>query len=317
MTVKIADVVAVPTGSAFGLFGHSRVGPRICFSPETGGQGGAAQEQAGSEVTPTTTATDDAQADPQPAPATDPKTPEKPKPSDTEAKLLKEVMEKKGKIEELTGALNQANERLKMFDGIDPDQVRALLQEKTQREQADAEARGEFDRVKEMMAQAHAQEIDTWKKAVDDLKADYEDRIKSLEEKLAQAEFVINDLTIGSKFDTSTFIANETVLPPSKARALFGSYFDVENGQAVPFDKPRGAEGRTKLVGADGNALDFETAIKKLVEGDPDGERLIKSKMKPGAGSTTDPSGKGTPETTALSGRERIAAGLAARKGRK
>jgi hypothetical protein len=94
---------------------------------------------------------------------------------------------------------------------------------------------------------------------------------------------------------------------------VYGDHFESENGTVVAYDKPKGAEGRTKLIDGSGNPLGFEAAIKKLVDSDPERDNLVKSKVAPGAGSkTTD--GKPTTQKTELKGLARIQAALEAQK---
>src|SRR6185369_11830846 len=77
---------------------------------------------------------------------------EKPGVSDAEAKLMREVMQKKEKVREL-------ETRLRTFEGINPDEVRALLAEKKKAEEEALEKRGEFDRLKARMAEEHQTEL--------------------------------------------------------------------------------------------------------------------------------------------------------------
>lgn len=64
------------------------------------------------------------------------------KPSDAEAKLIKEVMQKKDALAKTTTDLTAAQARLKEFDGIDPVAIRALLADKAKAETAALEAAG-------------------------------------------------------------------------------------------------------------------------------------------------------------------------------
>lgn len=221
------------------------------------------------------------------------------KPSDAEAKLVKEVMEKKGRIADL-------EVQLKAFDGIDPAKVKDLLQKEAAAALAAAEAAGDFERVKTMIVEEHGKEKTTLSATIAELQA-----------KLAERDGLINELTVGSAFDGSEFIAKELVVPKAKARIIYASHFEIEAGRMVGYDKPKGAATRTKLVGGDGNPLGFEDAIKKLVEADPDRDTLLKSKLAPGASSQTDPNAKPAVKTSELSGAARIAAALTAQKAAK
>lgn len=241
--------------------------------------------------------------DKKPDPTPDPKKPEPDnKPSDAEAKLLKEVMEKKNKLKEKEDALEAANERLKAFEGIDPAIARKLLADQAAAEAAQLEAKGEFERVKQMMVEAHKAEKEALTAAV-----------AEREEKLSNAERTIADLTVGAAFSQSNFISEDLVLTPAKARQIYGSHCEVENGRVVVYDKPKGESNRTKLVNGSGDALPFEDGLKKLVEMDPDRESLLRSKLAPGAGDTGVDT-KAKPQPSMGSGISRIAQALNARK---
>lgn len=220
-------------------------------------------------------------------------------PSDAEAKLLKENMERKATIKEL-------QDKLKSYEGIDPEAARIAAAAKVEAEKAALAASGDFDRLKAMMADEHAKELTAAKTAAE---------AKDLA--LNAAQKTINELTIGSSFSSSTFINEELILTPAKARAVYGAHFEIEDGKTVGYDKPAGEATRTKLVDAAGNAMPFEAALKKLVEADPDRERLLKSKLATGAGSKT--AGSKTPgdEANAGTGISRIAASLAAKSAAK
>jgi hypothetical protein len=222
------------------------------------------------------------------------------------AKLLKEVMEKKAKLKDTEAARAAAEAELKKFEGIDLDEVKKLLAEKTEREKKDLEAKGEFDRLKKMIADERAAE-----------KTTYESTIAELKAQLGRKEGTINELTIGQNFSQSTFIKDDLVLTPAKARQLYGSHFELKDGNVIAYDKPAGAADRTPLTGADANPLPFEEALKKIISLDPDKDSLIRTKIKPGANSSSQqqlknekPNGQGD----GLYGVSRIKAGLSAGK---
>jgi hypothetical protein len=197
--------------------------------------------------------------------------------NETEAqKLLREVMEKKAKLKEADAAKAELEAQLKRFDGIDPDDVRALLEEKRQNELKSEEAKGNFENVKKMMAEEHAKSV-----------KDKETRIAELEALLGVKDGTINELTIGRSFSDSTYIAENLVLTRSKARALYGSHFEMTENGVVAYDKPAGQSNRTMLVDASGNPMAFEDAMKRIIEADPDKDQLIRVKVAPGAGSST------------------------------
>lgn len=185
------------------------------------------------------------------------------------ADLLHEVMEKKNELKKL-------KEQQKKFEGVDLEKYQALIQKEQDRERQAAEAKGDFERVKKMMAEAHQAE-----------KTKLTDEVKELREQLSAKDRIIEELTVGNVFGSSTFIHDSMVLSPSKTRVLYGAYFEYEDGVVVGYDKPRGSEGRTKLVDGSGNALGFDAALSKIVNSDPDKDSVLRQIVKSGSGSTT------------------------------
>ncbi|MFT4064281.1 DUF6651 domain-containing protein [Paraburkholderia sp.] len=223
------------------------------------------------------------------------------KPTDEEAKLLKEVMQKKAKLDEATTALAAAQEQLKKFDGIDPEAVRALLKEKSDAETAALEAKGEWNRLKERMAEEHGKETKSLK-----------DQIAELQKQVGQRDGTINELTVGAQFNTSQFIGSELALTPAKTRVIYGDHFDLVEGKVVGYDKPKGSANRTMIVNSSGVPVSFDEALRKIVEADPEKDHLLKSKVKPGAGSASQAQARAGAQKEGVSeaGVSRIAAGL-------
>lgn len=221
------------------------------------------------------------------------------KPSDAEAKLLREVMDKKTKLRDTETQLAQVKEQLKKFEGIDPEAVRKLLGEKAEAERKKLEEKGNWDALRQQMNEAHEKDL----KARDELLSQTKEQLTSLQSQIAE-------LTVGNAFGQSKFIHEELVLTPSKTRQVYGSHFEFNGEQIVAYDKPIGAKTRTMLVDGKGDPLSFEAAMKKLVELDPDRDQLLKSKARQGAGSRTDNRGSAPEKKTEMSARDRIAAGL-------
>ncbi|QFZ84615.1 hypothetical protein GFK26_18485 [Variovorax paradoxus] len=223
------------------------------------------------------------------------------KPSDAEAKLLKEVMDKKRALETANTQLAQVNERLAQFEGIDAAKVRELLKEKEEQERTQAEARGDYEKLKKQMADSHAAEKTTLQSTIEAAQAS----ISGLQKQIA-------DLTVGGAFSASTFIAEDLTLPVSKARALYGSHFEFKDGVVVAYDKPASSADRAPLVDAAGTPLSFDDAFRKIVDADPDKDQLYRSKVKPGAGSTTTKTTKAqrVERDDNVTGTDRIALGL-------
>ena len=227
------------------------------------------------------------------------------KPTDAEARLLKEVMEKKNKLRFIEDEKKNLESRLKQFEGIDPEAVRALLKEKQEAETAKLEAKGEWDRLKSQMKDEHQRE-----------KAELLEKLKERDTETSSLKNAIAELTVGNAFAQSQFIQSELALTPSKTRVVYGAHFEFKDGVVVAYDKPAGAPNRAPLVNASGDPLSFEEALKKIVDADPDRDQLLKSRARQGAASKTVAKSGNPPDvkTEGFSGKDRIAAALSAGK---
>ena len=222
----------------------------------------------------------------------------KAKPSDGEARLLREVMAKKTALEAANVALAAANDRLKQFDGIDVATARQLLLDKEEQDRVAAEARGDYERLKTQMANSHATEKET-----------LQGTINSSAEQIGALSKQIAELTVGSSFASSSFIPT-LIVPASKVRALFGSHFEFKDGNVVGYDKPASAADRAPLVDGAGNPLSFDAALKKIVDADPDKDDLYRSTVKAGSRSTTTKAKAAPEHDDTVVGISRIALGL-------
>lgn len=228
--------------------------------------------------------------------------------SDADAKLLKDMMKHKNRAQELEKELQKSRDALAAYNGLDAAKAKALVEKEQEDERRAAEARGEYDRLITQMGERHANDL---ARVAGELDTERASR-KSLEQRIA-------DLTVGNAFATSTFVAADLTLTPTKARVVYGAHFDHVDGKVVGYDKPAGASDRTLLVNAQGEALGFEDALRALIEKDPDRDQLIRTKAKSGAGSSTTNKGAGKAVQAAeaaaankLTGAEKIAAGLKA-----
>lgn len=225
------------------------------------------------------------------------------KPNDEEAKLLKEVMEKKAALKLAAEKISNLESEIKKFEGIDVAKVKELLKQKEDAERTELEKKGEWETLKKQMADAHSAEL---------LKRDDSNKTIFLENTGLKQQ--IADLTIGSAFNSSLFVTEELTLTPVKARILYGAHFEFKDGKVVAFDKPAGAAGRAPLVDGNGEPVSFEDAITKIIKADPEHDRLMKAKGKPGAGSNTRAGARNddSSKDKKLSGIDKIAAGLEA-----
>jgi len=257
---------------------------------DTGGTDTAGIAAAAAQAAADKAAADKAEAD-------------KGKTSDAEAKLLKDLMKHKARSTDLEGQLAQVSDKLKLFDGIDLEKVRGMLAEQEALETKRLEAKGDFDRLTKQMGERHAAD-----------KTSMQLQLEAATSASTSLQQQIAELTVGGAFASSGFVQEGLTLTPAKARVIYGSHFEFKDGKVVGYDKPAGASDRTVLVNAAGTALGFEEAMQKIVDADPDRDELLRSKMKPGAGSSTTKGVKkaDVEQKTQMTSIERIAAGLKA-----
>lgn len=225
------------------------------------------------------------------------------KPTDKEAELLREVMKKKEKIEALstekTEIAQKFEELNKRFEGIDPDAVKQLQEdlekrraEDEKRREQELEGSGDWKTLRTELEEKHKSQVDQiieqknakFQSELEKLKAERDEAIKSANSQNS----VIEELTIGNAFNVSQYVGKQLVPSPTKVRKLYGEHFDVVNGKVQAFDKPRGAEKRHQLVDGDGKPLNFEMALQKIVESDPDKDTILRATQSSGSGSDTN-----------------------------
>jgi hypothetical protein len=224
-----------------------------------------------------------------------------PQMSDKEAQLLKDLMKQKAKNKDAEKTLAELKAQLKGFEGVDLEQFKLMTEERKQSEQKKLEEKGNWDALKKQMVEENQKVVSQHVETINELKA-----------QLAGQESLINKLTMGNAFSHSNFILNEMNMSPEKVRILFGDHFELSEGKLVAFDKPKSESDRVQLVDASGEFLNFEEAIRKIVESDSDKDRLLKNKVKVGSSSTTTNTKLNT--KVELRGVNRIAAGLSQNK---
>ena len=224
---------------------------------------------------------------------------EEPKMSDKEADLLKDLMKQKNKNKEGEAALLAVKAELLKFDGIDLEEVKALLNSKKDSENKKLEDQGQWDLLKKQMAEENLKLVK--------VHADKSVELQSLADAQQQT---INKLTLGHSFNTSNFINNELTLSSEKTRIIYGSHFELDGDKIVAYDKPKGSQDRVQLVDASGDSLSFEESMRKIVESDPDKDRLIKVKTKTGSNSSTTGNKVDLTNKTELKGMDRISKAL-------
>lgn len=295
------------TGAGGIAFLMSGIGPKpMLNAPDDGGNAGSGDEDAGNKAGQEDPGTgqDDPKKDDKKSGDDSKKVDDGKKPDESDVErekreLLREVMEKKSRLRELEADKARLENELKKFEGIDLDRVRELLDAERRREEEEMERRGEWERLKERMAEERANERKT-----------LEEQIQAERERADQLARMVDELTVGQQFANSTFIKENLVLTPTKARVLFGKHFEMKDGELVAYDKPAGAANRTPLVDAAGAPLPFDEALKRLVDQDPEKDTLLRAKGAPGAGSRSQQVPLPQKKDVEVRGAARIAAAL-------
>ncbi|MET2951332.1 DUF6651 domain-containing protein [Vibrio owensii] len=243
----------------------------------------------------------------------DDKKDEKPAISDSEARLLKDVMKWKDKARSLETELkdekNKEDYLRSILGDVSEDEIKELVNSRKAEERKQKEERGEYDSIVTQMKEQHSKDL-----AAKDAEIEKKDEtIKELRSIVNSTTGEIEELTVGRRFSDSQFIKDRVALPMSMVRKEFGEHFEIENGLIVGYDKPRGSEGRAPLVDGQANTLGFEAAIERLITSHPESKALLRSTIKPGSGSRTlnhDADDQPKP----LSGVAKIAQGLSESK---
>lgn len=189
--------------------------------------------------------------------------------------------------QQLARDLEALQARLAAFGEADPEEIANLRKMKDEQKAREAEAAkkakdeeerrlrdaGQFEALRERMAEEHKREMEAARGQVTEL----DTTVNSLKTQ-------IESLTMGAAFGSSRFLSEETIIGPSKARIIYGAYFDVEGGNLVPYNAPRGSDKRVKIVDARGQPKNFEEAIKEIIEADSDRDRILRPRQKAGSG---------------------------------
>lgn len=222
--------------------------------------------------------------------------------TDKERELLAESMKRKEKIKELETKLNEASNALKPWEGLNPEDIRKLVQERREQELKQMEKKGEFDKIRQQILEAHEAEKKTLAQKIEELSSQINSNLNQ-----------IDHLTVGQAFAASKFINEELVLTPTKARTIYGAHFERDaSGNVIGYDKPVGNGDRAPLVDGQGNPLSFDQALQKIVQADPDRDSLIKAKLKQGADSGTTGAKGNKDDVAPQNGVSRIADALRA-----
>ena len=193
------------------------------------------------------------------------------------------------KISQLNGEAKSHRERaeeaeakLKPFEGIDdPEAARAAIETVANIDSQKLVDAGKVDEIKEQAVKAYKDQLTAAQRT-------HAEELKALTEERDAIRNQYHSETIGSRFASSKFIGEKTVLPGPAAQKIFGDHFKVEDGKTVAYDN---AGNKLYSRANPGELADFEEAIESLVSSYPYRDNILKGT---GSGSGADGSGKGT-----------------------
>ena len=169
------------------------------------------------------------------------------------------------------------------FDGIDPEVAKANAAKVTKAEAeareaevAKATAEGNFERLRELQNEEHVALLTAANQRADGAEA-----------AVAAALAQVAKTKIDNQFANSKFFSAETIFDGPMASKLYGDHAEIVNGETVVYDKPAGAGTRVMFMDTKGKPLDFDVAMRKLIDGASNKDTILKSKTAPGASSKT------------------------------
>jgi ribosomal protein L15 len=169
-----------------------------------------------------------------------------------------------------------AEEKLKAYDGIDPEKAREALETVSKLDQKKLIDAGEIDKVREEVAKGFTTKIADLEKTVNDLRGTNE------------------SMTRNHAFATSKFVAEKIAVPPEMFQATFGNNFKFEDGKLVPYD----ANGN-KIYSPKrhGEVANFEEALEVLVDGYAHKDAILKGGNHSGSGNNGNGGSNGPKRT--------------------
>lgn len=216
--------------------------------------------------------------------------------SDAEAKAIKEIMKWKERAKEAENARKELESK---YGDVDIEAAREAIRQAEEAENKELERKGEYDRLLKKQREAAEAKIEAERKA----REEKEGQVSQLMER-------INELTVGNSFANSKYIQENLALTPNKTKALYATHFEIEDGNLVAYDAPKGAANRTPIVDASGEPVPFDDALAAIINADPDKDYLIKSNQKPGAGSKPAADGGTEKKPTYSNSLDKLAAGV-------
>lgn len=184
---------------------------------------------------------------------------------DTIARLNKEAKDHREAKEE-------AQAKLKLYEGIDPDKARAALETVAKLDASKLIDTGEVDKVKAQITQQFQNQLTEKETAYTELKNKFD------------------NMLVDNMFANSEFIRNNVAVPVDMFEAKFRNNFKIENNEIVAY----GYDGsRLMSKNRAGEYATTEEAMQILAESHPNKDVILKANPGNGSGSGTGGSANG------------------------
>jgi hypothetical protein len=158
----------------------------------------------------------------------------------------------------------EALNKLKMFEGLDPEKAKAALELASKIDQKSLIDAGKVDELKNQITQQFTGQLTEKDKALAEITNKYENTL------------------INNVFANSEFIRNNIAVPRDMFEATFRANFKVEKGEIVTYDK---AGNRLLSKSRAGEYATPEEAFAILVESHPAKDSILKADVGSGSGS--------------------------------
>lgn len=177
----------------------------------------------------------------------------------------------------------ELEKKLALYNGIDVEEAKKNAEIAKNYKEQESIKNGEIESLKASISKTAAENERK-------LKESYEAQLNELSTKLVASETKFKNSQIDNAFFGSEFLKENTVIPAEMLKATYGKYFDFdENGCIYGKD----SEGNKILSSKNVTRVaNFEEAIQKIIEADPNKDRILRSKTKFGGGMQSGANGK-------------------------
>ena len=181
-----------------------------------------------------------------------------------------------GEAKALRIRAEEAENKLKPFEGIDAAKAKEALQTVQDISSGDLIKKGEAERVR------------------NEIKATFESQIADKDKTIAEKDSRLTNLVRSTAFSTSQFVKDNIAVPVDMVEALFGNRFKEVDGKLIAFD----AQGN-KMVSKKkaGEYADFDEGLSLIIEGYASKDAILKGSNNRGSGNNGGGTGTGNRRT--------------------